>query len=355
MISHGVRNRLAFWALAGLALFLAHDAVFLAQMGPGKALVAELRTAGHEYWSWRASCSSLQRSSPAPRSGSTCGASDGEPRRSPRPPAPTGPFARRFASSWWRLAALVAVAFAVQENVEHLIAHGHAPLGGALLGSEYPLALPVIGMITAIAAGLVALVARTENALVVAIEAALRRRDSRITLRDPPSGKAAVPHRFGPRTTRGRPRTSRSGRRLDPSERTRATRSRDARPGRKPMIRRIGRAAVLGAALAALTAGTALAHEEREVGDYSFVVGFIDEPVFAGQKSGLEFFVSRGEEPVEGLEETLEAEVIFGSQTRDARDQPSVRRGGRVRVGLLPDRRRSVHLPDLRRGRGRAR
>ena len=66
----------------------------------------------------------------------------------------------------------------------------------------------------------------------------------------------------------------------------------------------------------------ALAHEEREVGDHTFVVGFIDEPVFTGQKSGLEFFVSRGEEPVEGLEETLQAEVTFGSETRDLEISP---------------------------------
>ena len=58
------------------------------------------------------------------------------------------------------------------------------------------------------------------------------------------------------------------------------------------MTHRIGRAAVLAAVLLALTARGALAHEEREVGDYSFEVGFIDEPVFTGQKSGLEFFVS---------------------------------------------------------------
>jgi hypothetical protein len=62
--------------------------------------------------------------------------------------------------------------------------------------------------------------------------------------------------------------------------------------------------------------GAVLAHESREVGDHTFVVGFIDEPVFAGQKSGLEFFVSHGEEPVEGLEETLEAEVTYGDETR---------------------------------------
>ncbi len=102
------------------------------------------------------------------------------------------------------------------------------------------------------------------------------------------------------------------------------------------MIRRIGRAAVLGAALAALTAGTALAHEEREVGDYSFVVGFIDEPVFAGQKSGLEFFVSRGEEPVEGLEETLEAEVVFGSQTRPLEISPRFGEAGAYESVFFP-------------------
>ena len=89
------------------------------------------------------------------------------------------------------------------------------------------------------------------------------------------------------------------------------------------MIHRIGRAAVLSVALVALTAGGALAHESREVGEHTFVVGFMDEPVFTGQKSGLEFFVSHGEEePVEGLEETLEAQVTFGSETRDLEISP---------------------------------
>ena len=74
------------------------------------------------------------------------------------------------------------------------------------------------------------------------------------------------------------------------------------------------------------------AHETRTIADgkYQIVVGFIGEPVFAGDKSGLEFFVSdlsqatpaAGERaadgaPVEGLEETLKAEVIFGDQTME--------------------------------------
>lgn len=89
------------------------------------------------------------------------------------------------------------------------------------------------------------------------------------------------------------------------------------------MFHRVGRAAVLSVALVALTAGGALAHESREVGEHTFVVGFIDEPVFTGQKSGLEFFVSHGEaEPVEGLEETLQAQVTFGGDTRDLEISP---------------------------------
>ena len=59
-----------------------------------------------------------------------------------------------------------------------------------------------------------------------------------------------------------------------------------------------------------------LAHETREVAGYQFVVGFIQEPVFTGQKSGLEFEVTKGEQPVADLENTLQAEVTFQDQKR---------------------------------------
>jgi hypothetical protein len=89
------------------------------------------------------------------------------------------------------------------------------------------------------------------------------------------------------------------------------------------MFQRTRRAAVLAAALTTIVGtGTVLAHETRDVGDHTVVVGFADEPVFTGQKSGLEFSVSRGEEPVEGLEETLAATVTFGDQTRDLEISP---------------------------------
>jgi hypothetical protein len=59
-----------------------------------------------------------------------------------------------------------------------------------------------------------------------------------------------------------------------------------------------------------------LGHEQRDVAGYQIVVGFVDEPVFTGQKSGLEFSVTQNEEPVDGLEETLQAEVIYQDQRR---------------------------------------
>jgi hypothetical protein len=76
--------------------------------------------------------------------------------------------------------------------------------------------------------------------------------------------------------------------------------------------------AVAAAALfALLSTGVVVAHEGREVAGYSLEVGFIDEPVFVGQKSGLEFFVNKGDTPVEGLETTVKAEVIYQGQKRD--------------------------------------
>jgi hypothetical protein len=68
-------------------------------------------------------------------------------------------------------------------------------------------------------------------------------------------------------------------------------------------------AACLGLCLA--VAGPAVAHEGRHVAGYDMVVGMMNEPVYTGDKSGLEFSVFKDDQPVEGLEATLTAEVIF--------------------------------------------
>jgi hypothetical protein len=87
---------------------------------------------------------------------------------------------------------------------------------------------------------------------------------------------------------------------------------------RGPRVGRLlGIAAALAVFAAALIPGLALAHEVREVAGYQVVIGFIDEPVFVGQKSGLELFVTRDDQPVAGLEQTLQAEVIKDDQRRE--------------------------------------
>ena len=42
-----------------------------------------------------------------------------------------------------------------------------------------------------------------------------------------------------------------------------------------------------------LTLGTALAHEGREVGEYRFNVGWVDEPAYEGFKNGVEVRVTK--------------------------------------------------------------
>jgi hypothetical protein len=76
--------------------------------------------------------------------------------------------------------------------------------------------------------------------------------------------------------------------------------------------------AILAASLGlSLAAPIVLAHEEREVAGYDVEVGLIDEPVFVGDRSGLEMFVHKGEQPVEGLDKTLKATVAYGDRSID--------------------------------------
>ena len=83
-----------------------------------------------------------------------------------------------------------------------------------------------------------------------------------------------------------------------------------------------------------------LAHEHRAVGNYEFVVGFGNEPAVAYEPNGLDLRVTffpngvpeeESEEaeaegqPVEGLEETLQAEIIAGggAETKELTLEPA--------------------------------
>ena len=173
----GIRGPVAFWAMAGVGLFISHDAIFLVQVGPGEALASALRAAGHDYWGIASAVvglvglvtlaaalirlRSLRRRADDLRAAPIVGR--------------TRPYLARVLATWARLLVVVAAGFAIHENVEHLIGHAHIPGLGALLGPEYPLAMPVIALITAVGGLVAAAVGQAEHDLLAAIADARRR------------------------------------------------------------------------------------------------------------------------------------------------------------------------------------
>jgi hypothetical protein len=95
---------------------------------------------------------------------------------------------------------------------------------------------------------------------------------------------------------------------------------------------------------------TASAHERRAIGDkYMMVVGFLGEPAFVDEPNGLDLRIFTGpaganlqELPadervgIEGLEETLEAEVTFGEQTMKLEIEPRFRDPGAYDGNFFP-------------------
>ena len=110
------------------------------------------------------------------------------------------------------------------------------------------------------------------------------------------------------------------------------------------MIRVQSRTAVaaLGAALAILLMLPAhvLAHERREVGHYTLVVGWVTEPAYVGEKNGLSLTVTDRDtnQPVEGLDQTLRAEILFGGQQRQLELRQVFRQPGAYTADVVPTR-----------------
>jgi len=95
--------------------------------------------------------------------------------------------------------------------------------------------------------------------------------------------------------------------------------------------------ALLFACLVAIAfAAPVLAHDVRQIGDYEFVVGFTGEPVFTGEKSGLELVVTKAGTPIEGLETALKAVVIYGDAQRDLQLSAIPGRAGTYESVFIP-------------------
>jgi hypothetical protein len=102
------------------------------------------------------------------------------------------------------------------------------------------------------------------------------------------------------------------------------------RLGRLTQIRRLGRLAFLGWAVAAsltLAVAPVAAHVNRTVGKYLIFVVLIEEPTFQDNNAGFEFWVRDGERPIQGLDRTLHAAVVGSGGSQLPPIQPMNARG----------------------------
>ncbi len=96
-------------------------------------------------------------------------------------------------------------------------------------------------------------------------------------------------------------------------------------------------AVALVLAIMLMPAVSVSAHEERVVAtNYSFVVGFINEPAVQNDTNGLSLAITRAGAPVLAASDTLKAQVIFADQTRDLTLQPAFGEAGVYESVFIP-------------------
>ncbi len=96
--------------------------------------------------------------------------------------------------------------------------------------------------------------------------------------------------------------------------------------------------ALIALGLMMLLTQLAWAHERRTVGKYQFVVGFLNEPSYANEPNAIDLHVTNTEtnKPVEGIEKTVQGEVIFGGKTMKVALAPRFGQPGTYEGDFIP-------------------
>jgi hypothetical protein len=81
-------------------------------------------------------------------------------------------------------------------------------------------------------------------------------------------------------------------------------------------------ASVLAIVALALAPAAVVAHVNRTVGPYTFLVVLVEEPYFTTNHAGFLFWVHKGDTPVAGLDRTLRAQAIGHGRTVDLQVSP---------------------------------
>jgi hypothetical protein len=81
-----------------------------------------------------------------------------------------------------------------------------------------------------------------------------------------------------------------------------------------------------------------MAHGSTQVGDYELVIGFHNEPAYQGEPNGLDLFVTNTttNERVNGLEDTLRVEIIYGASRRELPLRAQFGQDGAYTADVLP-------------------
>ncbi len=81
----------------------------------------------------------------------------------------------------------------------------------------------------------------------------------------------------------------------------------------------LGGIAMMLAGVLVLGTSSAFAHEHRDVGDYTFIVGFLNEPALLNEPNSIDLRISKTADssPVEGLADTLKVTVSAQGQDTD--------------------------------------
>lgn len=105
--------------------------------------------------------------------------------------------------------------------------------------------------------------------------------------------------------------------------------------------------------LLALLAGTLMAHEGREVGDYELAFGWRNEPAYAGFPNGPEVYIThhadheegehshddaQHDEEAEAMDVSLQVEVTFGPASRILDLRPAYGEVGHYIADMIPTR-----------------
>jgi hypothetical protein len=104
------------------------------------------------------------------------------------------------------------------------------------------------------------------------------------------------------------------------------------------MSHKIKYAVALALFIALVMPFSVLAHGHTDVGDYELVIGFHNEPAYQGEPNGLDLFVTnmKTKEPVNGLENTLKVEIIYGASKQELKMETQWGQDGAYTAYVLP-------------------